>query len=268
MNTKRIKMANYIFELDAAAEERLNTYRKELAAYFTSYEDAGELMEEIELRIVEILLETREKTKHLGVPEIAHLIDQIGTVEAFVKDLPKEGHEIVLPEVDEKKASAAPSQQASKSEKGAKKRRIPFLYLDPAHRVFLGVAAGIASCIGIDRTWIRIIWLILALNFVTAWVAIFSIVLYLGLAVVLSPMPTNYKPRRVPRRIFRDMDERVIGGVAGGLGAFLSIDPAWVRVAFLLLAVLSGGMFILIYIITWCVIPRAKTVIQRIHMRP
>jgi phage shock protein PspC (stress-responsive transcriptional regulator) len=46
----------------------------------------------------------------------------------------------------------------------------------------------------------------------------------------------------------------VIGGVCGGLGNYLNIDPVIVRILFVLLAVF-GGSGVLVYIILWIVIP-------------
>jgi phage shock protein C len=59
-----------------------------------------------------------------------------------------------------------------------------------------------------------------------------------------------------PRRLMRSRDDRVLGGVAGGLGAYLGIDPVIVRLVLIVLA-LAGGGGILAYIIAWIVIPEA-----------
>jgi phage shock protein PspC (stress-responsive transcriptional regulator) len=55
-------------------------------------------------------------------------------------------------------------------------------------------------------------------------------------------------------RLYRSTTDKVIGGVCGGLGDYLSIDPVIVRILFVLLAVF-GGSGILVYIILWIVIP-------------
>jgi phage shock protein C len=48
----------------------------------------------------------------------------------------------------------------------------------------------------------------------------------------------------------------MIAGVCGGLGHYLSIDPIWVRLVFVLLALSGGGLGVLIYLVLWLVIPR------------
>ena len=55
-------------------------------------------------------------------------------------------------------------------------------------------------------------------------------------------------------RLYRSTSDKVIGGVAGGLGDYLNIDPVIVRIIFVLLAIF-GGSGVLIYIILWIVIP-------------
>jgi phage shock protein C len=59
-----------------------------------------------------------------------------------------------------------------------------------------------------------------------------------------------------PPRLLRSREDRVIGGVAGGLAHYLSIDPVLVRLVFVVLAVFGGGG-ILAYVVAWIVIPEA-----------
>lgn len=55
-------------------------------------------------------------------------------------------------------------------------------------------------------------------------------------------------------RLYRVVNGRVIGGVAGGLAEFFGIDPTIIRIIFILLTIMGGGG-ILIYIILWIVVP-------------
>ena len=70
---------------------------------------------------------------------------------------------------------------------------------------------------------------------------------------------------RPKKRIFRDPDNRIIGGVAGGLGAYFGLDPILFRAVFLIL--LWTGSGVIAYPILMLVIPRAKTTAQRLQMR-
>ncbi|NTW26013.1 MAG: PspC domain-containing protein [Lentimicrobium sp.] len=59
-------------------------------------------------------------------------------------------------------------------------------------------------------------------------------------------------------RLYRSVHGRVIGGVAGGLADFFSMDPTIVRLIFVLLAVF-GGSGVLLYVILWIVLPEKYT---------
>ena len=57
------------------------------------------------------------------------------------------------------------------------------------------------------------------------------------------------------RRLYRSTDQRVVAGVCGGLGEYLSLDPVWFRIGFVVLA-LAGGSGVLIYLLMWLIIQR------------
>ena len=81
-----------------------------------------------------------------------------------------------------------------------------------------------------------------------------------------QPHRASGEKRTGPRRIYRDPDDRMLGGVCGGLGAYLGIDPVIIRVLFVLCLIIFGIGF-LVYIILWIVIPEAKTTAQKLEMR-
>jgi phage shock protein C len=56
------------------------------------------------------------------------------------------------------------------------------------------------------------------------------------------------------KRLYRSRTDRYIGGVCGGLGEYLSIDPTIIRIIYILFA-LTGGSGIFIYLILLLVIP-------------
>jgi phage shock protein PspC (stress-responsive transcriptional regulator) len=57
-----------------------------------------------------------------------------------------------------------------------------------------------------------------------------------------------------PRRLTRPKDDRWLGGVAAGLGAYFDLSPTIYRIAFAVLA-LAGGTGVLLYVVAWLVIP-------------
>jgi|GEM_PF-178949 len=67
------------------------------------------------------------------------------------------------------------------------------------------------------------------------------------------------------KRLHRNPDDKIIGGVSGGLAAYFGIDPLWIRLAF------AAGLFIgfglPLYLILWIVMPMARTTAQKLEMR-
>ncbi len=63
----------------------------------------------------------------------------------------------------------------------------------------------------------------------------------------------------MPRRLTRDTQRAVLGGVAAGFGRYLDVDPVLVRLAFVLLAFVNG-LGILFYLACWLLMPRAEAI--------
>jgi phage shock protein PspC (stress-responsive transcriptional regulator) len=81
-----------------------------------------------------------------------------------------------------------------------------------------------------------------------------------------SSSQTNYsRSYSGKRKLYRDPDDKVIGGVASGLSYYFGISPIWIRLAFIALTMI--GMSVLVYIILWIVIPEAVTTSQKLEMR-
>ena len=70
-----------------------------------------------------------------------------------------------------------------------------------------------------------------------------------------------------PKRLYRDPESSMLGGVCGGLGAYFHTDPVWFRLAFVIFTIIGIGTPLLIYVILWIVVPEAKTVAERLEMR-
>ena len=62
------------------------------------------------------------------------------------------------------------------------------------------------------------------------------------------------------RRLYRSEKERLLGGVCGGLAEYFKTDPVLVRVIFVILTFLLGGLLGLVaYIVLWIIVPRASS---------
>jgi phage shock protein PspC (stress-responsive transcriptional regulator) len=57
------------------------------------------------------------------------------------------------------------------------------------------------------------------------------------------------------RRLYRSVSDRKIGGVAAGTATYFDIDPSISRVLWLLLAIFTGGAFLIVYLVMWAVVP-------------
>ncbi len=79
--------------------------------------------------------------------------------------------------------------------------------------------------------------------------------------------PVKKMPRNKGRKLYRDPDDRVLGGVCSGLGAFFDFDPIIIRLIFVLLVFLGAGSSIIVYLILWIVVPRAMNTAQRLEMK-
>jgi phage shock protein PspC (stress-responsive transcriptional regulator) len=68
------------------------------------------------------------------------------------------------------------------------------------------------------------------------------------------------------KRIFRNPDDAIVGGVAGGLGAYLNIDPVYIRLIFVL-SFFGWGSGFLLYLVLWIIVPEARTTAEKLEMR-
>jgi phage shock protein PspC (stress-responsive transcriptional regulator) len=68
------------------------------------------------------------------------------------------------------------------------------------------------------------------------------------------------------KRLYRDGERKMIGGVAAGLGAYFGIDPVWIRIIFIAL-IFTGGFGLLVYLILWLAVPEAITNAEKLEMR-
>lgn len=103
-----------------------------------------------------------------------------------------------------------------------------------------------------------------------------------------APIPPKTEPARpgTPKKLFRDLRRKLIGGVAAGLAHYFSVDPLWVRLAFLvaviglpagsgMLDIQNGedvfgpisGFMVLVYIAMWVAFPGSNTLEEDVHIK-
>jgi phage shock protein PspC (stress-responsive transcriptional regulator) len=69
------------------------------------------------------------------------------------------------------------------------------------------------------------------------------------------------------KKLYRDTNERIIGGVASGLGHYFGIDRVWIRLILIILVLSSIGGVVFVYILLWAIIPEAKTTSEKLRMK-
>ncbi|MCI1647263.1 MAG: PspC domain-containing protein [Bacteroides sp.] len=69
------------------------------------------------------------------------------------------------------------------------------------------------------------------------------------------------------RRLFRNPDDKMLGGVVSGLAAYLNWDVTLLRLLFLVVLICGYGTLVPIYIVCWLIIPEANTATEKLNMR-
>ena len=78
----------------------------------------------------------------------------------------------------------------------------------------------------------------------------------------------NLTPSNSPaKRLMRDTDNAIFGGVCAGIAAYWGINPLWVRLLFIISPFITFGTALLVYIIIWISLPEAKTAAEKLQMR-
>ena len=73
-------------------------------------------------------------------------------------------------------------------------------------------------------------------------------------------MSTQYE------KLYRSRENRVLGGVCGGLGEYFDIDPTLVRLLFVFGAFLGvPGALLLIYLVMWLIVPQTELAVTEVQ---
>lgn len=220
--TINVNIAGTVFTLDEDAYKLLYDYIEALHNAFAKNEEGGEIVNDIEYRISEILTELiNEGQNVITIKNIENLITRIGNPE-----------EIIDVEVDineELPPTPPPYNEVNTSESGIKKK----MYRDTQNSMIGGVCSGLAAYFGIDVVWIRIIFILLALFKGIGFVI--YIILWIATPAAITPIQrmqmTGEKPtiRNIGRSVtdtFMCDKEGVSTGNAhnkSGFGSFLKV---------------------------------------------
>lgn len=273
--TLSINISGILFHIEEDGYDTLKNYLESINTHFSGYADSKEIVSDIENRIAEIFLSYLKNNNQVITAEnVARLIEKMGTIADFnALEEKEETEEVEAPTADDFYKYVTPPSSAA----GGYKK---LMRLEPK-KILSGVCAGIAHYFAIDALWIRLIAILLLfsgnINFdlfdfnpfgsiqVNFGFAALAVVAYIVLWVILPVSYANEEDKEI-KKLFRNPDDKVLGGVASGLSAYFGVEVLYLRLAFILLT-LAGGSGLVIYFILWVITPVANSITERIKMK-
>ncbi len=273
--TLSINISGILFHIEEDGYDTLKNYLESINTHFSGYPDSKEIVSDIENRIAEIFLSYLKNNNQVITAEnVTRLIEKMGTIADFSALEEKEEVEEVVDSASEDfyKYVTPPN-----ADSGGYKKLMRMEY----KKILGGVCAGIAHYFAIDALWIRLIAILLLfsgnINFDLfdvnpfGWVQVnfgfagLAIVAYIVLWVILPVSHAQEEDKEI-KKLYRNPDDKVLGGVASGLAAYFGIKELYVRLAFVFLTI-AGGSGVVIYLILWIITPMASSITERIKMK-
>jgi phage shock protein PspC (stress-responsive transcriptional regulator) len=297
-----------VVPIEETAYEILQQYIESLRNYFANEEGRDEIINDIENRFAELFSESLKKgATCITDPDVNAIITSMGRPADFEEQLagasePGSGNS----SGGSKTGSASGGSTGAgtgaggtgmgsgtgagpTSSQGAYSQQDPGsfateprrLYRSDNDKILGGVCAGFANYMRLDPAVVRILFVLLSL----VWGAGFLFYIILWAVLPNRTLPTNAR-----KRLFRNSDDRVLGGVASGLAAYFHLEVWIFRLGFalpLIAGVLTsifrhawfnfhdsifftggfGGSIVVSYIVLWIVLPEASTASEKLEMR-
>ena len=268
-----INLAGRVIPIEDSAYERLQAYIESLRRYFVMEEGRDEIINEIESRIAELMNDkVRKGAASVTDADIDEIISSMGRPEDFAAE-----------DAADATTGSTFTAGSSESAKSTFKKPRGRLYRNMSDRFLGGVCSGVANYLNVDPAIIRLLFAIITFGGFG-----FGVILYILLWIILPAKPLEDFQGK---RLFRNPDDKIIGGVAGGLSAYFNKEAWIIRLIFaapLLLNIIVSmfnsafydfnpfpfllfgslsGTFVLAYIILWIVLPEAKSPYEKMEMR-
>lgn len=279
--TISINISGILFHIEEDGYDNLKKYLESINKHFSHYEDNQEIIKDIENRIAEIFLSNLKNNKQVITAEnVDKLIEKMGTIADF------KAVEESEPELENQKSNASNEEDESEfykyitpPEQGAGKGYKKLTRLEKS-KILGGVCAGLANYLAIDPLWTRLVAILLLFSgrfsfsnfdfFPWDWdfsvsLGWWAVLAYIVLWVILPVSYEEPEDKKI-KKLYRNPDDRVIGGVCSGLAAYFNIEVLWARLAFVGL-IFAGGAGFVIYLILWIITPLAKSITERIKMK-
>ena len=281
-----INFQGRILPIEEMAYETLKQYIESLRVYFANEEGRDEIINDIECRIAELCEDRLKKgTVCIAVGDIDLIITSIGrpadfeAQDGFEASTSQSGQSTNQNSNRNNYQNTNGSNYSNFNSSSNKPKR---LYRDEQNKVLGGVCSGIANYFVIEPWIVRILWFFLiglnVLVYIILWIAV--------------PSTSVKEVGGVRKRLFRDIDKKIIGGVAAGLSKYFGIQVWIIRILFLIpfirfvvnfehmhlfqfwdapdfpnfldITFSPGAVFI--YIVLWLVLPEAKTSADKLEM--
>src|ERR1700712_4837858 len=286
-----INFHSRVIPIEETAYEILKKYMDSLRAHFSKEDGGDEIVNDIENRFAELFSETLKKgATCITDSDVDSVITSMGRPEDFDQD-----ETVAAGTTGTANQSAGYSGGTNAGGFAAgtgtagntpheeafyEKRR---LYRSENDKLIAGVCGGLANYLRLDVSVVRIIYALISLGtFGTAFL------LYVILWIVLPP---KSMVSTVRKKLYRNPDNRIIGGVASGLSAYFHIEMWIPRLIFALPLIAGlftaifrnrwfgfddspvfftggfGGSLFVVYVILWIILPEANTPSEKLEMR-
>lgn len=272
-----INFQGRVIPIEETAYDILQQYIDSLRKYFANEEGRDEIVNDIESRIAELFSERLKKGSTCITDEdVNAVIASMGRPSDFEQAEAENTTSGLGTGAASEQAQAASAAYTYNNVRGRGR-----LYRNADDKILGGVCSGLANYLGIDPVIMRIL-------FVVFFGALFWVYIVLWIIV-----PSQSAQSNITKRLYRSADDKVIGGVCGGLSAYFNISTWIPRLIFalpLILSIISGpfnywwGDFdiwagpkiitgslsftlFVTYIILWISVPVAVTASEKLEMR-
>lgn len=274
--TISINISGILFHIEEDGFSTLKKYLDSISKHFSAYADNQEIIADIENRIAEIFLSNLKNNKQvITVDNVEALIEKMGTIADFKAG---ESENTTQSETEETTAQDFYKYITPPESDGKGYKKLTRL---ENRKIIGGVCAGIAQHLSIDSLWVRLIAILLMfsgkLTFNPDWnfmpwdmkigfsLGVWAFIAYIILWVILPVSYEEPEDKNI-KKLYRNPDDRTLGGVASGLAAYFGIEVIWARLIFIAL-IFAGGSGLVIYLILWIITPQATSITQRIQMK-
>ena len=257
----------------------MKQYIESLRNHFANEEGREEIINDIENRIAELFTEKLKAGQSTFISEehVAAIVASIGRPEQFDDVTIEDNYSSSASSSQPSAGKPNPSTSQSSDSKSNSSPR-GSLYRNSNEKILGGVCSGLGAYLRIDTTIVRVLFAMLTVGSFG-----FGLVLYIVLWAILPERFMNHTA--VTRKLYRDADQKVFGGVASGIAQYFNI-AVWIpRLIFALPFILGAfeslfhwvhfrgaftlpfGTWLLIYLILWIVVPKAVTASEKMEMK-